>query len=201
MVCFHFSFFDCLNVRSTTEHTRKRNDFLAPYTNAEDSRFDWLQNTFITYLDAWYKVTQERPGSFNGDPKARMFISQQTYRGLKITVNSIVQVVQFLLSEGMEYVLSERFCLEEYFGRQRERGRLDHNPTLQAFGYNDLSLSVQQNIAPVVKGNVAGRHKGECSKWYVVSEEPLPKRKKSKKNQLHATNNYSNPNYTYSAWD
>ena len=113
MVCFHFSFFDCLNVRSTTEHTRKRNDFLAPYTNAEDSRFDWLQNTFIAYLDAWYKVTQERPGSFNGDARARMFISQQTYRGLKITVNSTVEVVQFLLSEGMEYSWKNTLVVRE----------------------------------------------------------------------------------------
>ena len=183
-IYFLISFFDCLNVRSTTEHTRKRNHFLAPYTSAEDSRFDWLQNTFIAYLNAWYKATQERPGSFDADARARMFISQQTYRGLKITVSSIVQVVQFLLSEGLEYVLSERFCqdlLEEYFGRQRERGRFNDNPTLQAFGYNDLTLAVQRNIARVVKGNVAGRHKGECSKWYVVSEDPLPKRKKLKK--------------------
>ena len=30
------------------------------------------------------------------------------YRGQRITVNSIVQVVQFSLAEGMKYVLSER---------------------------------------------------------------------------------------------
>ena len=63
---------------------------------------------------------------------------------MKITVNSIVHVVQFLLS-GMEYVLAERFCqdlLEEYFGRQRERGRFNDNPTLQAFGYDDLTLAL-----------------------------------------------------------
>ena len=109
------------------------------------------------------------------------FWSQQTYKGLKITVSSLIDVVKFLISEGMEFVLSERFCqdlLEEYFGRQRERGRFSDNPTVQAFGYNDRTLAVQRNIAPVVKGNVAGRHKGESSKWYVVSEEPLPKRKK-----------------------
>jgi hypothetical protein len=40
-------FFDCLNVRSTTEHTRKRNESLAPYTSSEDSRFDWLQKMFV----------------------------------------------------------------------------------------------------------------------------------------------------------
>ena len=84
----------------------------------------------------------------------------------------------------MEYVLSERFCqdlLEEYFGRQRERGRFNDNPTLQAFGYNDLTLAVQRNIAPVVKGNVAGRHKGECSEAKEI--------KKRLNQQFHATNN------------
>ena len=79
----------------------------------------------------------------------------------------------------MECVLSERFCqdlLEEYFGR-----RFNDNPTLQAFGYNDLTLAVQRNIAPVVKGNVAGRHKGECSKAKEI--------KKRLNQQFHATNN------------
>ena len=113
---------------------------------------------------------------------------QDMYRGQRITVNSIVQVVQFSLAERMKYVLSERFCqdlLEEYFGRQRERGRFNDNPTLQAFGYNDFTLAVQWNIAHVVKGNEAGRHKAECSKWYVVCEEPLPKRKKLKKERIN----------------
>lgn len=33
------SFFDCLNVRSTTEHQRKRKPFLAPYRDVHDNRF------------------------------------------------------------------------------------------------------------------------------------------------------------------
>ena len=33
-------FFDCLNVRSTTEHQRKRKPFLAPYHDSQDSRYD-----------------------------------------------------------------------------------------------------------------------------------------------------------------
>ena len=32
-------FFDCLNVRSTTEHQRKRKPFLAPYTSVDDERY------------------------------------------------------------------------------------------------------------------------------------------------------------------
>ena len=33
-------FFDCLNVRSTTEHKRKRKPFLAPYRDSQDGRYD-----------------------------------------------------------------------------------------------------------------------------------------------------------------
>lgn len=32
-------FFDYLNVRSTTEHQRKRKPFLAPYTDGYDNRY------------------------------------------------------------------------------------------------------------------------------------------------------------------
>ena len=46
-------FFDCLNVRSTTEYVQKHNDFLAPYSNSNDKHFDWLQNTFAAYLEEW----------------------------------------------------------------------------------------------------------------------------------------------------
>ena len=40
-------------------------------------------------------------------------------------------ILKFLLGEGMEYVLTERFCqdtLEEYFGNQRKLGRRSDNP-------------------------------------------------------------------------
>ena len=36
-------FFDCLNVRSTTEYNRKNKFFLAPFRSADDDRFLWLE--------------------------------------------------------------------------------------------------------------------------------------------------------------
>lgn len=96
----------------------------------------------------------------------------------------MIEVIQYLLSEGFEFVLTERFCqdlLEEYFGFQRSRGRRSDNPTVQDFGYNDLTIAAQRGSAPIVKGNVAGRYEGGSrSKWYSVSDEPLPKRKSTK---------------------
>ena len=57
--------------------------------------------------------------------------------------------------------------LEDYFGHQREKGRRSDNPTAQQFGYNDLAIASQRDIAPVIRGNVGGRY--EKTKWYNVS--------------------------------
>ena len=114
-------------------------------------------------------------GMFTPDQRARMFLSIQTYKGLQITVKSVIDLTEFLLGEGLVGVLTERFCqddLKEYFGYQRAQGRRSDNPTPADFGCNDLRISVLRDIAPVAEGNVAGRHTGQRTKWYDVFEEP-----------------------------
>ena len=47
----------------------------------------------------------------------RANISAQTYEGLRIAVYSHIEVIKFLLAEGFQYVLTERFMqdvLEDY---------------------------------------------------------------------------------------
>ena len=172
-------FFDCSNVRSTTEHERKRNDRIKPYESVDDERLVWMKDTFLKYLEEWKSSTQTREGSFTATEREKMFLSRQTYEGFKITVNSHVEAVKFLLSEGFKYVLSERFMqdvIEDYFGHQRTvRGRSD-NPSAQQFGYNDLTIAAKRDIAPSVSGNTGGRYGKE--KWGHISEDPVKKRKK-----------------------
>ena len=43
------SFFDCLNVRNSTESVTKLKPFLAPYSSVNDERFTWLLETFYIY--------------------------------------------------------------------------------------------------------------------------------------------------------
>ena len=112
-------FFDCLNVWSFHEHERKRNALLAPYRSSTDVQFDWLENVFFKYLSDWFSSTQTRPGMYTPEQRAQMFLSTQTYKGLQITIKSVVQVTKFLVGEGCEGALTERFCqddVEEYFG-------------------------------------------------------------------------------------
>lgn len=175
------SFFDCLNVRSTKEHERKRKPFLAPYTSQNDARFTWLESDFLGYLRDWKESITNRPGNFSKNAQSRMFLSWQTYEGLQITAHSAVEVTNFLLGEGMEYVLTERFCqdsVEEYFGNQRKLGRRSDNPDMRTFGYNNNTIMVQRAVS-CQSGNTRGRRDRDKA-WVNISNDPVPKKKRKK---------------------
>ena len=103
-------FFDCLNIRHPNEWKRKRKENLKPFTSVVDNRFEWLEEKFLGYLKEWENSIKTGPGNFTKNDRARMFISWQTYLGFQITCHSTIELVKFLLSEGMQYVLTEGFC-------------------------------------------------------------------------------------------
>lgn len=102
-------FFDIMNVRSTKEHIRDAKPFLTPFTSVDDHRFTWLTSTFLPYFDKWQSSIASRPGNYDKTARGKMFISQQTYDGIKITTRSMIELVKFLLSKGAQYVLTEKF--------------------------------------------------------------------------------------------
>ena len=172
-------FFDCSNVRSLKEHQAKRNDRIKPYESPDDERLVWMKDTFLKYLEDWKESVANREGSYTPAEREKMFLSRQTYEGFKITVNSHIEAIKFLLSIGFSYVLSERFMqdvLEDYFGHQRTLGGRSDNPSAQQFKDDDRTLAAQRDIAPSVSGNTGGSYGKD--KWYTVSDEPLKKRKK-----------------------
>ena len=88
---------------------------------------------FLKYFTAWKISIAAGPGEFTDNARANMFISWQTYEGIQITVHSSIELIKYLLIQGVQYVLTERFCqdsLENYFGRQRSMGRRKDNPSL-----------------------------------------------------------------------
>ena len=109
-----------------------------------------------------------------------MFISWQTYEGIQISVHSVTEATKYLLAQGMEFVLAERFnqdCVKEYFGRQTSAGCWSDNPSISQFGY-DNSIRMQRSVVSVT-GNTRGAHKcKDRVSWSVVDETPLPKRMK-----------------------
>ena len=161
------------------EGKKSRKEFLEPYRNVNDQRFTWLSTDFLKFLANWKLAIVNRPGNFSQNARDRMFLSWQTYEGLQITVNSLIEAVKFLLQADMPFVLSERFnqdVLEEYFGRHRSLGRRNDNPTMFQFGYQSNTIRMQRSIAPVT-GNTQGAHKKKRhASWYRVDNEPLDKK-------------------------
>ena len=138
---------------------------------------------FLEYLRSWKESTDTRPGNYTQNARNQMFISWQTYEGFKITVHSVIEVTKFLLQEGVEFVLTERFCqdtLEEFFGNQRKLGRRSDNPDIRAFGYNSNTIRIQRSVS-CQSGNTKGR-KDKRKAWEQVTHDKLPCRKKIRLN-------------------
>ena len=79
------SFFDIMNIRNIQSHEFERKPFLGPFTSVSDDWFGWLQNFFLKYFEDWLASIQQRPGNFSRNAHSNMFISLQTFEGLKIT--------------------------------------------------------------------------------------------------------------------
>lgn len=115
-----------------------------------------------------------------------MFLSLQTYRGLVMTVKSFVEVTRYLLSNGVPFVLSHKFCqdpLEEHFGRHRAIGRSAENPNLFQFGHQENSIRLQRQMALIVtpKGNIKGANQQRPA--VTITSSPMKKKCRTNRNQ------------------
>ena len=102
-----------------------------------------------------------------------------------------MELVQYLFTiPGVKSFLSERIQqdpLEKYFGRQRQRGRVNENPTVAQFLKNDQALRIINSInLDVVSGNTRG-----TNKRYLEHQQrsgPLNKRQKLKYSGIKVVN-------------
>ena len=93
-------------------------------------------------------------------------------------MHSVIEVTKYLLAQGMEFVLTERFnqdCVEKYFGRHGSAGCWSDNPSKSQFCYNDNTIQMQYYVVRVT-GNTRGAYKSKQRvSLSVVDETPLPK--------------------------
>ncbi|XP_071101730.1 uncharacterized protein [Haliotis cracherodii] len=154
-------FFDCLNTRNLNEADRKRNTNLREYVDRNDERLTYLTTEFLGYFDAWERAVLNRQGPLTKSQRSRMMLSKQTLHGLRITVQSIVECVRFLLDEGANFVLTHRFNqdpLEEHFSHYRQKGGANSNPTVYDVKHTMSQLRVigSTALAPIT-GNITNK--------------------------------------------
>ena len=96
-----------------------------------------------------------------------------------------MELVRYLFTiPGLRYFLSERICqdpLEKFFGCQRQRGRVNENPSVSEFVKNTQALRVCGNLLSEVKGNCRGSRSAKKALTFCNDKEnaaPLPKRRR-----------------------
>ncbi|KAJ8023362.1 Transposable element P transposase [Holothuria leucospilota] len=170
-------FFDCLNVSSTTEWVRKRNDDIKPYSDVNDPRFLWLEEEFLGFLRKWTQESEDKEG-LTAKQKQALHLSRATLAGCHLAVKSFTEMAKYLLSmDGVEFILSDKLNqdpIEEFFSKQRGAGGHHDNPTAEQFGHHFLRNIVAGTSARGSRR--ANVRRGELSKD--ISDEPLPKRKR-----------------------
>ena len=92
-------------------------------------------------------------------------------------VMSFVELVEYLFTNvpGVSVFLSNRLCqdpLENFFGQQRQRGRVHENPSVVEFIRNTQALRVIGTTCSNIRGNC----RGGAVVHDVDLSEPLPKR-------------------------
>ena len=140
------------------------------------------KNQCLKYFEDRLKSIEERPEAYTKFDKQKMFIPSQTYKGLKITVHYVIELVKVLTVHNVSYVLTERFCqdlLENYFRKQSSSGTRKDNPPLYDFGYNDNTIKNQKVFKPIATGNLRDEHMNSK-----IDTEPVLCRKKCKQNNL-----------------
>ena len=79
--------FDIMNIQNNQSLEFEWIPMLAPLRSVNDWRFSWLRNVFLKSFQDWLNSVQQCQGNFTKDAGQKMFISWQTYEGLKISAN------------------------------------------------------------------------------------------------------------------
>ena len=90
-----------------------------------------------------------------------------------------MELVRYIFTfPGVRYFLSERICqdpLEKFFGCQRQRGRVNENPSVAEFVKNTQALRVCGNQ---IKGNCRGSNSKRVLTFDKENIAPLTKRRR-----------------------
>ena len=136
-----------------------------PISDAKDERLAWLTGDFLKWLDDW-RASIRVMAKDNNEAK-KMFISEETYIGLRMTAFSMREICENLVNSGFRPVYTANFnqdYLEGNFSVQRAQGRRFDNPTVYQYGITD---NIIRNLRVFVAGS------GNSKPAYFTEEKPV----------------------------
>ncbi|KAH6935928.1 hypothetical protein HPB50_011478 [Hyalomma asiaticum] len=128
--------FDALNARIPAEGIRK------------DSRQIQVLKDFLNMLNE----TEQQCRQTN----TKMFASQMTVESLRVTLMSVLDIIDIMHSKGVPYVLTAKLNqdpLERFFGVVRTFGGDEDHPTITSFSQVFRLLSLHTPLKMAIRGN------------------------------------------------
>ncbi len=171
-------FFDCTNVRSTTEYIRKRNHSSSHIHHQKMSGFPGCLRNFSSTSMIGSSVSQCVLVNSQKTRRAGCFCHYRHMKGLRSQLIPMLKPSDFSWSKDSSMSCLSDSCKMYWRITLATNVAKEEDQITQQFGYNDLTIASQRDIAPAVRGNVGRRYE---KKWYQVCDEPVHKRKKVKK--------------------
>lgn len=150
-----------------------------------------INNSAVTVLDDLGVMPLEEAASFHvlndsqqeeTEDDAKNLLPHQTLVGIEMSTRAFIDVVSFLLREGVPFVNARDFTqdpLEQNFGKQRMGGGGSSNPNVKQYLEKQKKIHIIGQLAMSNKrGNTEGNEEN------VLTCEALPKKKYVKKKGL-----------------
>ncbi|XP_077516220.1 uncharacterized protein LOC144126127 [Amblyomma americanum] len=106
----------------------------------------------IKFLDDFLAMLNETESI----PNVKLFASRQTIESLRVTLMSVLSLVEFLFNQGVSYILTASLNqdpLERFFGLVRSFGGDEDHPTVTKFSQLFRLLSLYTPVKLATKGN------------------------------------------------
>ena len=139
--------FNILNVTNKYRHITSRNPDVMHFVSVNDSRLDWFENTFLKYLKEWQESCHN----------PNQFLSKETYLAVKLTTESSVKCIKFLLNSGFHYVLTRKLNsddIESFFSALRHMSGSNDMTNANNCIQNIHKMLVTGIVSASVNGNV-----------------------------------------------
>uniref|UniRef100_A0A224YT25 Transposable element P transposase-like GTP-binding insertion domain-containing protein n=1 Tax=Rhipicephalus zambeziensis TaxID=60191 RepID=A0A224YT25_9ACAR len=144
---------------ATVQFTRRMNDLYDCLNTKRPQQVQYNEAEHITtlkenikWLDRWYEYIQTLPKQ-----RQICFLSKPTSEALRLTLHSVVALIEYLLKSGFQYVLVGNFGqdpLERFFGITRHVAGDGGQPTVQQFLFIYRMLSVNNIVQPPKRASV-----------------------------------------------
>ncbi|XP_064485536.1 uncharacterized protein LOC135398009 [Ornithodoros turicata] len=156
--------FQILNIKNPTHSIHSNSTASAAFFNVGDERLRWLEEDFLSYIETW-RASCTHP--------RRQFLTNETYRALKLTTLSTVGCVKYLLKAGFH--LTRKFSSDEieilFSAMRRMAGSNDQTSAASVLSSLQRIL-VTGLVKPSQNANVVT---SENSAMCTPSLRPLPK--------------------------